>query len=266
MRIAVLGAGKMGSALARVWAQAGHQVVIGCRREFTLMSPLISELGSSIQAMAIPDAASWSEAVALALPWDSRTELAASADSLAGKVVLDAMNAYSSYPSVVDLGTTTSSEAIALDIPHTRLVKALNTLQARDVLACGREAGSAQRIAVPICGNDTGAKRVVAALVDDIGFDVVDIGILPNGRWSEPTGPLFGKNCSASKLMDLARECGVPGLWEDGSQLGCTMGKFCKEIRVPSGISRDEKNACDIVPFHTAEPWRSSISAKDPHA
>ena len=212
MRIAVLGAGKMGSALARVWARAGHQVVFGCRCEITLMAPLASELGLSIQAMAISDAATWSEAVALALPWNARTQIAASADALAGKIVLDVMNAYTTYPSVIDLGTTTSSETVASDIPHTRLVKALNTLQARDVLACGRAAGSSQRIAVPICGNDADAKRVVAALVDDIGFDVVDIGILPNGRWSQPGGPLFGKNCSASKLTDLARECGAAGL------------------------------------------------------
>ena len=236
MRIAVLGAGKMGSALARVWAQAGHQVVFGCRQE-TLMTPLISELGLNIQAMAIPDAASWAGAVALALPWHARTQIAASADSLAGKIVLDAMNAYSTYPRMVDLGTTTSSETVALDIPHARLVKALNTLQARHVLACGRAAGSAQRIAVPICGNDAGAKRVVAALVDDIGFDVVDIGILPNGRWSEPGGPLFGKNCSASRLIDLARECGAPKLWVDR-----------------------------LVPFHTSEHWKSSISPKARHA
>ena len=212
MRIAVLGAGKMGSALASVWAQAGHQVVFGCRRETIFMVSLTSNLRFNIQVMAVPDAASWSDVVALALPWNARTQIAASADSLAGKIVLDAMNAYSTYPCIVDLGTTTSSETVALDIPHTHLVKALNTLQARDVIACGRPAGSMQRVAVPICGNDAGAKRVVTALVDDIGFDVVDIGILPNGRWSQPGGPLFGKNCSASKLTDLARECGAAGL------------------------------------------------------
>ena len=265
MRIAVLGAGKMGSALAGVLAQAGHRVVFGCRREINLSAPLISELGFNIQPMAIPDAARSSEVVALALPWNARTQIASSADSLVDKIVLDAMNPYSAYPSIVDLGPTTSSETIALDIPHARIVKALNTLQARDVLAYSRAAGSAQRIAVPICGNDAGAKRVVAALVDDIGFDVVDIGILPNGRCSEPMGPLFGKHCSAAKLIDLARECGAAGLCEDGFPLACIVGKSRRDTRVPSGISRDEKNGCELVPFHITERGKSSLSAKDPY-
>jgi len=70
-------------------------------------------------------------------------------------------------------------------------------MQARDVLARGRAPGSAQRIAVPICGNDPAAKRVVAALVDDIGFDAVDIGILPNGPMVRAGGSVVRKKLLA---------------------------------------------------------------------
>ena len=216
MRIAVLGAGKMGSALAHVWAQAGHRVVIGCRRELGAMAPLIAELGPGTRAMITRDAATWGEVIVLALPWAARAQVAGSADWLSGKMALDAMNPYAPYPKMVDLGGTTSSEMIASDLPRTRVVKGLNTLRAGDVLARGRPRGSAQRIAVPVCGNDAAAKWIVAGLVDDIGFDVIDIGALPNGRWSEPERPLFGRNCSASKLMELFRECSAPGIRDNG--------------------------------------------------
>jgi hypothetical protein len=212
MQIAILGAGKMGSALARVWAQAGHQVAISSRRELGAMAPLVAELGDGIRAMINGDAITCSEVIVLALPWTARTQIAGSVDRLSGKIVLDAMNAYSPFPQVVDLGGTTSSEIVASDLPRIRIVKGLNTLQARDILGRGRPRGSTQRIAVPICGDDGAAKGVVAGLVDDIGFDAIDIGALPNGWWSEPERPLFGTNCSALKLMELFREVAVSGI------------------------------------------------------
>jgi predicted dinucleotide-binding enzyme len=67
-------------------------------------------------------------------------------------------------------------------------------------------------MAVPICGDDDPAKGVVAGLVDDVGFDAIDIGALPNGWWSEPERPLFGRNCSALELMELFRELAVSGV------------------------------------------------------
>jgi predicted dinucleotide-binding enzyme len=212
MQIAVLGAGKMGSALARVWAQAGHQVAISSRRELGAMAPLVAELGHGIRAMINEDAIAWSEIIVLALPWIARTQIAGNVDRLSGKIVLDTMNAYGPFPQVLDLGATTSSEIVALDLPRIRVVKGLNTLQARDILSRGRPRGSPQRIAVPICGHDDAAKRIVAGLVDDVGFDTIDIGALPNGWWSEPERPLFGRSCSAQELMELFREIAVSGI------------------------------------------------------
>lgn len=212
MRIAVLGAGKMGSALARVWSQAGHQVAISGRRELGAMAPLVAELGHGVRAMMDGDAITWSDVIVLALPWTARTQITGNVDRLSGKIVLDTMNAYAPFPQVVDLGGTTSSEIVASDLPWIRVVKGLNTLQARDILARGRPRGSTERMAVPICGDDDAAKGVVAGLVDDVGFDAIDIGALPNGWWSEPERPLFGRNCSALELMELFREVAVSGV------------------------------------------------------
>ena len=151
--------------------------------------------------MSNEDAVSQSEVIVLAFPWAARTRIAGDAGRLAGKIVLDAMNAYGRYPRVVDLEGASSNEVVASEPPWARVVKGLNTLQARDILARGQPGGSLHRIAVPICGNDA-AKRLVAGLVDEIGFDGIDIGALPNGRWSEPERPLFARNCTAAELTN----------------------------------------------------------------
>jgi predicted dinucleotide-binding enzyme len=201
MLIAVLGAGKMGSALAHVWARAGHRVVIGSQPHPGAIAARVAGLGPSVSAMSNEDAVSQSEVIVPVFPWAARTRIAGDAARLAGKIVLDAMNAYGRYPRVVDLEGASSNEVVASEPPWPRVVKGLNTLQARDILARGQPGGSLHRIAVPICGNDA-AKRLVAGLVDEIGFDGIDIGALPNGRWPEPERPLFARNCTAAELTN----------------------------------------------------------------
>lgn len=205
MQIAVLGAGKMGSALASVWAQAGHRVAITSTRHPDSIAPLVEKLGSGISAMSNSDAISRSEVIVLALPWVARSQISADAGRFSGRIVLDAMNAYCPYPHVVALEGTTSSEIVASELPWASVVKGLNTLQPNDILAHNCTAGSLERIAVPICGNDVAAKCLIAGLVDEIGFDAIDIGDLPNGHWAEPENPLFGRSCTAAELAELVR-------------------------------------------------------------
>src|SRR5258708_1843432 len=193
MRIAVLGAGKMGSGLACLGAGRSP----GCDRQ----PARVAGLGPSVSAMSNEDAVSQSEVIVPVFPWAARTRADGDAARLAGKVVLDAMNAYGRYPRVVDLEGASSNEVVASEPPWPRVVKGLNTLQARDILARGQPGGSLHRIAGPVFGNQA-AKSPVARLVDEIGFDGIDIGALPNGRWSEPERPLFARNCTAAELTN----------------------------------------------------------------
>ena len=101
------------------------------------MIPIITGLGPRIRAMATRDAGYWGELIVLALPWSARAQIAHGTDWSSGKILLDTMNAYGPYPTVVDLGGMTSSEIVASDFPQTRVVKGLNTLQARVILNGG---------------------------------------------------------------------------------------------------------------------------------
>lgn len=209
MQIAVLGCGRMGSAVAQLCSLAGHRVVTSNTRIPRTMDPMAIQFGPGICVMSSENAIRASEIVVLAVPWAARTDICKNAEVFSGRIVLDLMNAYSSYPHVLDLAGATSSEIVALELPSANIVKTLNTLQARSVLTRARPRGSPERIAVPICGDNVASKQVITELVDQIGFDSVDIGALKYGHWSEPDRPLFGIERNAAELSEFFLKCVV---------------------------------------------------------
>lgn len=176
MKIAILGAGRIGMTAARLFAAAGYDVVIANSRGPETLADLVDELGSRVRAATVADAIAAGDAVLLAVPWWIRDRLPA--DRLAGKLVIDAMNAYRRdfTPDELPEGLT-SSQVIAGLLPGARVVKAFNTYTADKLgSAAAPDRPLDEREPSPYAGDDADAKRRCAELIAAIGFKPVDRG------------------------------------------------------------------------------------------
>ena len=123
----------------------------------------------------------------------------------AGKIAIDAMNAYSAVGRAADLGEGTSSEEVAKQMPKARLVKAFNTMGWKTLETGSRPVGE-DRLAIFLAGDDPQAKSVVAKLIEDIGFAPIDTGSLrEGGRRQQPGSPIYGPPLTARQARDLLR-------------------------------------------------------------
>lgn len=148
----------------------------------------------------------------LAIPFTSIDQLPAAA--MNGKVVVDATNYWAprdGHIAVIDSGATTSSEMVAERLPGAHVVKAFNSMTAADMNHPAIPGDRAERRAVPIAGNDA-SKEIVAALIDEIGLDVVDLGPLAAGRsidpcdaWEGPLGARETETLMRSRLTQFRR-------------------------------------------------------------
>jgi predicted dinucleotide-binding enzyme len=190
MRIGIIGAGRIGGTLARSLAAAGHEVVVSNASGPERLRPLLDELGGRGRWGTPAEAAAAGELVVLAIPFGRFRELPAA--ELAGKVVVDATNWFERRDGARPAGAATTSEVIQAQLPGTSVVKAFNTIFWEHLRDAGRPAGAHGRMAIPLAGDDEAAKRVVADLIDQIGFDPVDGGKLgAGGAAQEPGSPAF---------------------------------------------------------------------------
>jgi len=206
MQIGIIGSGNIGGTLTRLLAAMGHEVAVSHSGPPETLAPLIEESGGHARACTVVDAARFGDVVILAIPWRNRDALPAGL--LKGKIVIDAMNPYSSDGSILDLGDRTSSEMVRDVLPGARLVKAFNTIFAHDLATLGdRDLPLEERIASFIAGDDAQANRVVAELVWDLGFAPVITGSLrEGGRKQEPGSPVYTKPlrlAHATKLLGM---------------------------------------------------------------
>ena len=202
MRIGIVGAGHIGGTAAKIFARAGHEIAVSNSRGPASLASLASALGSNVKGTSAEDAVRFGEAVLLAIPWRKMDSLPG-ADLFAGKIVIDAMNPYSSMGQVMDLGERTSSEEVAKRLPRARLVKGFNTMYWR-TLDTGSRSPSEQRLVIFLAGDDRSAKDTVAKLIDDIGFASIDTGSLrEGGRRQEPGSPIYGRPLTVREAQDL---------------------------------------------------------------
>ena len=130
MNIGIIGAGNIGANLARLFANAGHDVAISNSRGPESLRGLIGEMGPNVRALTPNEAAVFGEVVFLAIPWRNPEGLPGPR-LVRGKIVVDAMNPYTSDGEVVDLNGSTSSEETLKRLDGARLVKAFNTIYYR---------------------------------------------------------------------------------------------------------------------------------------
>jgi 8-hydroxy-5-deazaflavin:NADPH oxidoreductase len=172
MRIGIVGTGRIGANAARLFAKAGHEVVLSFSRDQDKLAALASELGG--RAASPREAVEASDIVFLSVPWRLIEEVLEQTGSLEGKIVIDTTNQYGTG-GWEDLGERTAAQVNAARMPGARYTKAFNTLTSGfQAEAAGRT--GPDRVVMFLCGDDEEAKRVVAELIDDAGFTPIDLG------------------------------------------------------------------------------------------
>lgn len=191
--IGIIGAGKVGTVLARLALAAGHRVLISGSREPSRIALIVDVLAPGAEALTTAEVIEGSDVVILALPLRSLSTLPA--DALRGKLVLDAMNYWEptdgSLPEYADDERGTS-EIVASHLPGTRFVKTFSHLGYHDLDERGLPPGSPGRIALALAGDDPVAVAEAAAIVDSFGFDPHPTGPLVTGRAFQAHTPAFG--------------------------------------------------------------------------
>src|SRR5436190_9218505 len=203
MRVGIIGAGKIGEAAATRLVAAGHHVMISNSRGPETLADLEQSLGQDATAGTVVDATRFGEVVLVAIPLRAIDTLPA--DELRGKIVIDANNYYPQRDGQIaelDHGEIGSSELLAHRLPGARVVKAFNTILYRRLMHEGRPSGAADRLAIPLVGDDAQAKGVVAGLIDDMGFDPIDAGTLADGRNQEPGTPVYNNPTGAEGVRE----------------------------------------------------------------
>jgi predicted dinucleotide-binding enzyme len=202
MRIGIIGAGHIGGTLARLFLGAGHEVVVSNSRGPETLKAVLEELGDGARAMTAEDAAMFGDLVVVSIPFGRYLDLPV--DGVPGKIVIDTNNYYPGRDGQfdeLDQDRTTSSEMLQDHLAGARVVKAFNAIHWKQLRDGGRPSGKPRRLGIPISGDDEEAKRVVAELVDQIGFDAVDAGTLgEGGRRHQPGGPAYGADLDGGEL------------------------------------------------------------------
>ena len=202
MRIGIIGAGHIGGTLAGLFVGAGHEVAVSNSRGPETLASLVAELGGRAQALTAREAERFGEVVVVSVPLGRYREVPS--DAVAGKVVIDTNNYYpqrDGHLEELDCDRTTSSELLQAHLPGARVVKAFNAIQWMHLRDEGRPAQDRERLGIPISGDDEQAKRTVAELIDQIGFDPVDAGTLAEGgRKHQPGAPAYTQGLPTAEL------------------------------------------------------------------
>jgi 8-hydroxy-5-deazaflavin:NADPH oxidoreductase len=204
--IGLIGAGQIGSQVARLAVASGYDVVISNSRGPETLSSLVAELGPKARAATPAEAAGAGDIVVVTIPLKHYRQVPV--EPLAGKIVIDTNNYYphrDGHITELDNESTTTSELLQAHLPASKVVKAFNHIHAAQLTTDGRPAGTTNRRALVIAGDDPDAKATVTGLLDRFGFDTVDAGPLEEGWRIQRDTPGYGPRRTAEELKkDLA--------------------------------------------------------------
>jgi len=208
MKIGIIGAGNIGATLTRRLTALGHDVRVANSRGPETIADLANETGAT--AVSAAEAADGAELVVVTIPMRAVPHLPDGVlDAVApGAPIVDTGNYYPQQRDgrieAIESGTTESrwvSEQLGRPV-----VKAFNNIYARNLLERGRPAGSPDRIALPVAGDDPDAKGVVMALVDELGFDPVDAGSIDESWRQQPGTPVYTADLDAPGVAEALAE------------------------------------------------------------
>ena len=209
--LGIIGAGNIGSQVARVAVANGYDVVIANSRGPETLADLVAELGPRAKAATAEEAAAAADVAVVTVPLRAIDQLPA--EQLAGKIVLDTNNYYferDGHIEALDKGETTTSELVQRALPSSKIAKAFNHIFASEITTDGAPAGTPNRRALATAGDDQ-AVAFVTRFYDEAGFDTVNIGPLSESWRAERDRPAYVVRQNAEELTaNLAKANRLP--------------------------------------------------------
>jgi predicted dinucleotide-binding enzyme len=204
--IGFIGAGHIGSQVARLAIASGYDVVLSNSRGPETLSDLVAELGPKARAATPEEAGRAGDLVVVSVPLKAWRSVPV--EPLKGKIVIDTNNYYperDGHIKELDDESTTTSELLQRHLRQSKVVKCFNHIYAAELTTHGSPTGTPNRRALVIAGDDAEAKAVVTRLLDQFGFDTVDAGPLEEGWRIQRDTPGYGPRRNAEELRrDLA--------------------------------------------------------------
>ena len=206
MKIGIIGAGHIGSSLAKLFVNAGHEVAISNSRGPQTLETLVDELGDNATAETVELARDFGDIVVVSIPLGKYNDLPT--EGWEGKIVIDTNNYYPDRDGRIDEienDSKTSSELLLDHLVGARLVKAFNTIWFEHLKTQGNiDLPLTERRAIFIAGDDSEAKAVVAKLIESIGFAAVDTGFLrEGGKLQQPDSEIYNKELNAAQAAKV---------------------------------------------------------------
>jgi predicted dinucleotide-binding enzyme len=204
LKIGVIGAGNVGSALGRAWVKSGYDVMFSSRH-LEDDQQLAAEVGAGASAGTPRDAAIFGDVLLVAVPYGALPEVGRDlSEVIEGKVIIDACNPFPGRDGEIAEWALEKGAGLATAelLPGARVVRAFNAVGAARMGTAHREPG---RIGMPLAGDDAEAVAIASRLIRDVGYEPVPIGGLDKGRYLMPGTPLAGER-SAEEIRRIAAE------------------------------------------------------------
>jgi len=205
-RLGIVGAGRVGTTIARAAIAAGYDVAISGSGAADRIALIVEVLAPGARPVSTEEAVRHADLIVLAVPMHRFRELPRGL--FADKILIDAMNYWEEIDGVdQELATAPAGTSVVVQewFPSARVVKSLNHITYYKFEADRRPHGALRRIAIAAAGDDRAAVAAVMQLIDRLGFDAVDAGPLEAGLALEPNGTVFGVSFSADQLSNLLR-------------------------------------------------------------
>jgi predicted dinucleotide-binding enzyme len=204
VRLGIVGAGKIGTAVARAAVAGDFDVAISGSGDVERIELIVEVLAPGARAVTSDDVARHADLIVLAVPMHRFRELPS--DLFAGKILVDAMNYWEEIDGIdQDLASAPMGTSLVVQqhFPRALVVKSLNHLGYFKFDQARRPRGAPDRLAMAAAGDDPDAVAAVLRLIDRLGFDAVNVGALNAGVALQPGGPVFGIGLSVDRLTKL---------------------------------------------------------------